>query len=514
MVTAVNTIDFLISNGRGAGASAEVLAKEILAHAISANYWSSTENSENNAWNVNFGNGNTWNNNKCNGNAVRAVAALGMEVKTGWVQAYHDCCRNKKSSYECNVYRAHYELDLWLLIYQVYTRTYKPLASTCFIVTFPKLREVFAAAFRDRIVHHWICLRLNPLFEARFTSQGNVSHNCRKGFGTSSAVSSFNRDVYIVTQGYTRRAYIGRFDVKSFFMSISPQLLWGLLRPFILENYKGDDIDVLLYLTEEVLMNRPQENCIKRSPDELFKALPAGKSLFNSDTGVPIGNLPSQLFANFLMSYLDEAMGLLRKQIDAADFRYERYVDDFTVVCVWQEVITSLYPAIENLLRQKLGLTLHPDKIYLQSADKGAAFVGSVIKGGHVYISNRAVHGLHEAFQHLQDLCVELDNKGPSADRLKRLGHAISSVNSYLGFTVHCNAYGIRKKAFAKMDPCCRRFTYTNRDTLACVKIRTSYRLKNYLLTNEIKEYDLVLRKRKTRHPGISNKAGAGAAHC
>lgn len=86
----MNTIGFLISNGRGAGTSTEVLAKEILAHAINANYWSSTENSENNAWNVNFSNGNTWNNNKYNGNAIRAVAALGKEVKLGWVVAYHD----------------------------------------------------------------------------------------------------------------------------------------------------------------------------------------------------------------------------------------------------------------------------------------------------------------------------------------------------------------------------------------------------------------------------------------
>lgn len=227
------------------------------------------------------------------------------------------------------------------------------------------LREVFAAAFRDRIVHHWICLRLNPLFEARFTAQGDVSHNCRKGFGTSSAVSAFNRDVNVVTQGYTRVAYIGRFDIKAFFMSISPQILWELLRPFILENYKGDDIDTLLYLTETVIMNRPLDKCVKRSPEELFEAMPSGKSLFNSDTGVPIGNLPSQLFANFLMSFLDEVMARLRKIIGPDDFRYERYVDDFTVVCVWQEVIVSLYPAIEQLLRCKLGLTLHPDKIYL-----------------------------------------------------------------------------------------------------------------------------------------------------
>ena len=491
----------------------EILAKEILAHATSANYWSSTENSENNAWNVNFGSGNVNNNNKYNGNAVRAVAALGKEVKLGWVEAYHDCCKNKKSSFECNAYRANFEFDLWLLIYEVYTKTYKPGPSTCFIVTFPKLREVFAAAFRDRIVHHWICLRLNPLFEARFNRQGNVSHNCRKGFGTRSAVSAFSRDVCTVTGNYTRKAYIGRFDIKSFFMSISPHILWGLLKPFILENYKGDDKDTLLYLTEVVLMNRPQDNCIKKSPEELFKALPVGKSLFNSDTGVPIGNLPSQLFANFLMSYLDEAMVKLSEVIGPDDFRYERYVDDFTVVCTWKEVIVSLYPIVEQLLTYKLGLTLHPDKIYLQEASKGATFVGNVVKQGRIYLSNRTVHGLNTAIDYWRSVCVELATKGVTAERLKRLEHSVSSINSYLGFTIHCDAYNIRRRAFAGMDPRCWLYCYTRADTLGCVKIRQEYKLKNYLLNQEITEHDLVLRKRKTRKRGRKSKTGPNTAH-
>jgi len=38
-----------------------------------SNYWSSTENSDTNAWNQNFNNGNQGNNNKDNSNRVRAV---------------------------------------------------------------------------------------------------------------------------------------------------------------------------------------------------------------------------------------------------------------------------------------------------------------------------------------------------------------------------------------------------------------------------------------------------------
>lgn len=68
------------------------------------------------------------------------------------------------------MYRLIWHEDLLDLAREVYERTYRPTTSTCFIVTRPKLREVFAANFRDRIVQHWLCLRLEPLFEARLLS--------------------------------------------------------------------------------------------------------------------------------------------------------------------------------------------------------------------------------------------------------------------------------------------------------------------------------------------------------
>ena len=40
---------------------------------VANNYWSSTSNDPNNAWNVNFNNGNANNDNKNNNNYVRAV---------------------------------------------------------------------------------------------------------------------------------------------------------------------------------------------------------------------------------------------------------------------------------------------------------------------------------------------------------------------------------------------------------------------------------------------------------
>ena len=55
-------------------------------------YWSSSENSQNNSWIVNFSNGNFNNNNKYNSNMVRAVAALNDKYVEGRLDALDDCC--------------------------------------------------------------------------------------------------------------------------------------------------------------------------------------------------------------------------------------------------------------------------------------------------------------------------------------------------------------------------------------------------------------------------------------
>ena len=156
----------------------------------SANYWASTENSRNNAWNVNSNDGNTNGNNKYNSQSVRAAVAYGgfKEAIKAVYEAYLDCKRGKMSSPYTIAYIEIAVDDLPRLAYEIYTAIYKPTVSICFLVKYPKLREVFAADFRDRIVHHWIIIRLEPLFERRFQQMGNISFNCRKGFGTLAAV--------------------------------------------------------------------------------------------------------------------------------------------------------------------------------------------------------------------------------------------------------------------------------------------------------------------------------------
>ena len=494
----MDALEFLLFNGRSTEIPGLDNSRELLVRTAACASPSSTEYSQSVAWIVGFSNGNTNNNNKYNSNAVRAVAALGEEIKEGWVAAFHDCCRNKKSSYNCNEYRAtDWELDLWLLLYEIYfLHNYNPKTSVCFIVTKPTLREIFAANFRDRIVQHWICLRLEPLFEQRFISQGDVSHNCRKGYGTRSAVDALERDINEVSQGYTREAWVAKIDIQSFFMSIDTEILWRFLEQFIKEMYHGDEIDTLLYLTEVTVKHRPQADCVRQSPRELWELLAAHKSLFNrpEGTGVAIGNITSQLEANFFMSYYVEEMKPIAEKAGA---KIEQFVDDIACVAPTKEFCLKFRKESERILRKKLNLKIHPNKFYIQPVNKGVKFVGQVIMPGRRYISNRTLGNFVNQLRRTERLCRRILDSKITTNTLAQLRHDVCSINSYLGFMAHTASYRMRAKIFQRE---CRAFwKICHIRQYAVCKAKVKYDIKQFLINQEIQNYGMDLRRDRAK---------------
>lgn len=61
---------------------------------------------------------------------------------------------------------------------------------------------------------------------------------------------------------------------------------------------------------------------------------------------MPIGNLPSQLIANFYMSFFDEFVLSLGFKY------YERYADDFALVHKDKDFILKAIPLFEMLLME------------------------------------------------------------------------------------------------------------------------------------------------------------------
>lgn len=146
-------------------------------------YWSSSLNTDNQ--NVN-------NNNRNNGQSGRAVRSQHLpdnsvcrltreRLLADLRQAYFDARRHKRNKPYQQRFERNWEGNLEVLCDELLERRYRPRPSSCFIITDPKQREVFAADFRDRIVHHLYYNYAHTLFERTFIAD---TYSCIRGRGT------------------------------------------------------------------------------------------------------------------------------------------------------------------------------------------------------------------------------------------------------------------------------------------------------------------------------------------
>lgn len=323
------------------------------------------------------------------------------------VQAWLDCRRSKRTSASALEFEQHAERNLCALRDELLSGTYTPGRSICFVITRPKAREVWAAQFRDRVVHHLLYNHIAPRFEAAFVA-GSAA--CIKGRGTTYAAQRLEHDVRSVTQNWSRPAHYLKCDLANFFVSISKRVLQARLHARVTEPFWRN-------LTDTVLMHDPRADFEMRGDASLLQRVPPHKRLINTpaDTGLPIGNLSSQFFANVLLDSLDQH---IKHQLQHAGGRhYGRYVDDFYLLHTSPQRLNEALASIEAHLVAHVGCALNPRKTILQPVDRGIDFVGHVIKPWRHTTRRTTVQA---AVQRLRTM--------PAGD-------TFASGNSYLGLT-------------------------------------------------------------------------------
>lgn len=352
------------------------------------------------------------------------------------LEAYLDCRKRKRSTVGATEFELNYVQNLVELMNEVNSRQYRIGKSICFVVRYPRYREVFAGDFRDRVIHHYIALRLEPLFERIFCGR---TYNCRKGKGQLAGVIQLAEDIREESENYAKDAYVMKVDLKGFFMSIIKSKLARMVDDFIVEYYKGDDKEDLRWICNLVVMHRPELNCERRSPLWMWNFIPKEKSLFTNgeDRGIAIGNLFAQLFANFLLNTIDW-------KIDAVCVRHNRYVDDISFVSKDKKKLLSIIPMLRIELGN-LGLRLNEKKFYLQHYSKGVQFTGAVIKPDRIYVANHTINSFAFAVERL--------GKAAEMGMIDDINKNIASVNSYLGIMSHYNEYATKRRIMAKLPP-------------------------------------------------------------
>lgn len=354
-------------------------------------------------------------------------------------EAYFSCRRNKRETINALAFELDYENNLIQLWKELNDGNYQPGKSIVFIVHKPVQREIFAADFRDRIVHHLIINKLNPIFEKEFIQD---SFACRVGKGTHYGIGRANKFIRQCSKNYKEDCYVLKLDIEGFFMHINKRILFNRLEKFIKTKYQKKDKELVLEICYKIINNSSIENCIIKGSFKNWNGLPTNKSLFHSpqNCGLPIGNLTSQIFANFYMNAFDH---FIKNKLGIRF--YGRYVDDFIIVHSNKEYLKLLIPVISNYLNDELNLKLHPKKIYLQHYTKGVKFLGTVIKPNRVYIANRTKGNFFSAIQK-QNQVINYRRK-PNRDDQSAF---LNSMNSYLGIMKHYRTYNLRKRMLYK----------------------------------------------------------------
>jgi len=358
-------------------------------------------------------------------------------------RAYFDTRKNKGGTQNALDFAAGYEEKLFALHADIISRKYKVGQSICFIVDKPVKREIFAADFRDRIVHHLIFNAINPIFEKHFIRD---SYSCRLGKGTSDGIRRVDHFIRSCSENYQKDCWILKLDIRGYFMSIKRDFIYKKIESRLRAVKNADfDVDLMLYLIRIVVHNDATQNCCIKAAREDWIGLPKSKSLFFAEMGkgFPIGNLTSQLFGNI---YLDEFDHFVHKEMGVK--YYGRYVDDMVFVHREKYLLKSVIVKAQKYLHTELGLEVHPKKIYLQHYKKGVYFLGTFIKPWRIYIGKRTKQNFYDAVNIWNKIAVKNNGLTPG----KESRQFISAVNSYLGIMKHYNTHKLREKILKHLD--------------------------------------------------------------
>lgn len=279
---------------------------------------------------------------------------------------------------------------------------YQPGAYRYFTVTAPKPRQIAALPFRDRVLQHAINNIIEPIWEARFISD---SYACRPGRGTHACANRVEGFLRTTLRNHGR-IYALKADISKFFASIHrPTILKILARNIACEK--------TMALIAQIIYADGEE----------------------TDFGIPIGNLTSQLLANVYLHQLDNEV---KHNVGAK--LYARYMDDFCVIHHDKAYLHAVRAHIEDWLQSNLLLrTNHKTQVFPVSIKNGAAldFVGYRIYPTHRRLRRDSIKRIKTSLKRLRKQYaagkIDMDKVRPV-------------VHSWIAHASQANTEGLREK--------------------------------------------------------------------
>lgn len=208
----------------------------------------------------------------------------------------------------------------------------------------PKERQICAAPFRERVLHHAIINVCKPYFERNLIYD---TYATREGKGVYAAIDKARK-------GMRHFQYVAKLDVRKYFDSISHAVLK----------------DKLKHIFKDISLLTIFDKIIDSYSVEL-------------GYGIPIGNLTSQYFANFYLSSVDHYM----KECVGVPV-YVRYMDDILLFATTRDDIERYVTALFDVVQHSLQLRLKPPVV--QHTRYGISFLGYMLFPQKILLNRRS----------------------------------------------------------------------------------------------------------------------------
>lgn len=306
------------------------------------------------------------------------------------LEAWKEFVCGKKSREDVQEFERNLMTNIILLHSELAEKRYVHSEYQHFKISDPKPRDIHKASVRDRLLHHALHRKLSPFFAQTFIADSN---SCQTGKGTHRALYRFRKFIGIVSENNTRMVWVLKCDIKKFFANIDHSILLEMTAKYI------PDKDILNLIS-----------VIVRS--------------FHSSTfgvGLPLGNLTSQLLVNIYMNEFDQFM---KHQLKAK--HYLRYADDFAVLSADKVYLESILPQMQDFLGSRLKLSMHPNKISIETVASGGDFLGWVHFPDHQVLRTTTKKRMFR--------------------NIKSKDGKEETVQSYLGLISHGNSWKLQQK--------------------------------------------------------------------
>jgi RNA-directed DNA polymerase len=205
------------------------------------------------------------------------------------------------------------------------------------------VRKLGIPAVLDRVCQQALVQRMEPIFEPMFRDS---SFGYRRGRSPHDAMRKVWQELNAGC------SWIVDADLHQFFDTIDQEKLIDFIAAEISDGR-------VLQLVRDILRAGVMEGgCWKPTL-----------------TGVPQGGVASPLWSNIFLTPFDRRM-------TAEGFRLTRWADDFVVLCQTKEEAQRALAIAKRVLREELGVTLHPQKTRMVHISQGFEFLGYKVKQG------------------------------------------------------------------------------------------------------------------------------------